>query len=148
MGRIDSDVRKLSRRGFVTASLTAAGGLAIGVAMPRSAWAGLPVAAEPWADTVDTKGKEINAWLVIEPDETVLIRVAKSEMGEGIFTSLPMIVAEELHATGGRSRPSTRPPAATRRRTRSMAAWARAAAAPSAARASICSRRVPAPAPG
>ena len=39
---------------------------------------------------------EINAWLVIDPDDSVIIRVAKSEMGEGIFTSLPMIVAEEL----------------------------------------------------
>ena len=96
MGHIDSDLRKLSRRGFVTASLTAAGGLAIGVAMPKAVLAGLPVAAEPWTDPVDTKAKEINAWLVIEPDGTVLIRVAKSEMGEGIFTSLPMIVAEEL----------------------------------------------------
>ena len=39
---------------------------------------------------------EINAWLVIDPDNSVTVRVAKSEMGEGIFTSLPMIVAEEL----------------------------------------------------
>jgi isoquinoline 1-oxidoreductase beta subunit len=96
MGHVDHDLEKLSRRAFITASLTAAGGLAIGVAAPTSAWAGLPVAAEPWAAPVATKGKEINAWLVIEPDETVLIRVAKSEMGEGTFTSLPMIVAEEL----------------------------------------------------
>ena len=37
-----------------------------------------------------------NAWLVIAPDDTVTIRVAQSEMGEGVFTSMPMMVAEEL----------------------------------------------------
>ena len=42
-------------------------------------------------------GAEVNAWLVISPDDTVTIRVAQSEMGEGVFTAMPMIVAEELH---------------------------------------------------
>ena len=40
--------------------------------------------------------QEINAWLVIGSDDTVTIRVAQSEMGEGVFTSMPMLVAEEL----------------------------------------------------
>jgi isoquinoline 1-oxidoreductase beta subunit len=61
------------------ASLTAAGGLAIGV---RSA--------------VSAEAIEIGPWLGIEPDETVIIRVARSEMGQGIWTALPMLVAEEL----------------------------------------------------
>ena len=39
---------------------------------------------------------EITAWIVIEPDDTVIIRVARSEMGQGSFTALPMLVAEEL----------------------------------------------------
>src|SRR5262249_36878466 len=39
---------------------------------------------------------EVTAWIVIEPDDTVIIRVAKSEMGQGSFTALPMLIAEEL----------------------------------------------------
>jgi isoquinoline 1-oxidoreductase beta subunit len=73
----------LSRRGFILASLSAAGGLIIGIR---------PVdAASP-----DSAGAELGAWIVIDPDESVTLRVAKSEMGQGIFTALPMILAEEL----------------------------------------------------
>ena len=39
---------------------------------------------------------EVNAWILIEPDDTVTLRLRKSEMGQGGFTALPMIVAEEL----------------------------------------------------
>ena len=41
-------------------------------------------------------GQEVNAWLIIGSDDMVTIRVAQSEMGQGVFTSMPMIVAEEL----------------------------------------------------
>ena len=41
-------------------------------------------------------GQEVNAWLIIGSDDTVTIRVAQSEMGQGVFTSMPMIIAEEL----------------------------------------------------
>ena len=41
-------------------------------------------------------GQEVNAWLIIGSDDTVIIRVAQSEMGQGVFTSMPMLVAEEL----------------------------------------------------
>jgi isoquinoline 1-oxidoreductase subunit beta len=79
----------VSRRRFLTTSLTAAGGLAIGVCLPGIAGAA-SIAAQPW------DAGEINAWIVIEPDDQVVIRVAQSEMGEGVLTSMPMIVAEEL----------------------------------------------------
>ena len=39
---------------------------------------------------------EINAWVVIEPDDTVIIRIARSEMGQGTLTGLAQMVAEEL----------------------------------------------------
>jgi len=85
----------LHRRHFVLCSLSAAGGMAIGVMIPGLARAaGLD--AEPWDKAAPADGTEINAWLVIEPDNSVIVRVAQSEMGEGILTSLPMIVAEEL----------------------------------------------------
>ena len=40
--------------------------------------------------------KEVNAWVVIEPDDTVVIRIARSEMGQGTLTGLAQLVAEEL----------------------------------------------------
>ena len=97
MGHIDST--GLTRRNFLVATLTAAGGLAIGVSIPGFAAAvppiGAPPIGAPWDDAPPPAG-EINAWIVIDPDDTVTIRCAKAEMGEGVLTSMPMIVAEEL----------------------------------------------------
>jgi isoquinoline 1-oxidoreductase beta subunit len=90
----------LTRRSFVITTLSAAGGLAIGVGMPGRLSA-LPVQPEPW-NSEKAPETEINAWLVIEPDDTIIMRVAQSEMGEGIFTSLPMIIAEELECDWSR----------------------------------------------
>src|SRR5438552_649124 len=39
---------------------------------------------------------EVNAWVVIRPDDTVVIRIARSEMGQGTLTGLAQLVAEEL----------------------------------------------------
>ena len=39
---------------------------------------------------------EINAWVVVKPDDTVVIRIARSEMGQGTLTGLAQLVAEEL----------------------------------------------------
>src|SRR5207249_12134805 len=39
---------------------------------------------------------EVNAWVVIRPDDTVVVRVARSEMGQGTMTGLAQLVAEEL----------------------------------------------------
>ena len=83
----------LSRRQFIVTGLTAAGGLAIGIG-PADA---LPIAAQPWSpETADPH--EMNAWLIIEPDDTIIIRYPRSEMGQGSFTALPMMVAEDLEA--------------------------------------------------
>ena len=86
----------LTRRLFVTSSLSAAGGLVIAVAAPALADAA-PLAAEPWSPESPTHAAgEINAFVVVDPDNSILIRIAKSEMGQGVMTSLAMIVAEEL----------------------------------------------------
>jgi isoquinoline 1-oxidoreductase beta subunit len=82
-----------SRRDFLVAALTASGGLAIGISLPGIAGA-LPLPGTPY-DTGVAAG-EINAWIMIEPDDSIVIRVAKAEMGQGVMTSMPMIVAEEL----------------------------------------------------
>jgi hypothetical protein len=77
----------ITRRGFVFGISAAVGGLVLGF---KSA------AAQTGATQAAATTPELTAWVVIEPDDTVVIRVARSEMGQGIFTSLPMLVAEEL----------------------------------------------------
>ncbi|KMO44475.1 aldehyde dehydrogenase [Methylobacterium tarhaniae] len=74
----------LSRRFFLAGSAAAAGGLALGFDLPGAAAA--PAAGAP----------EVNAWVVVRPDETVVIRIARSEMGQGTLTGLAQLVAEEL----------------------------------------------------
>src|SRR5262249_42283226 len=91
----DSPVPSLDRRRFLVATLSAAGGLAVGVVLPGRAGA-FPLGPDPSDKAVPGDAREINAWIVVEPDDSVIIRVAQSEMGEGVFTSMPMIVAEEL----------------------------------------------------
>jgi isoquinoline 1-oxidoreductase beta subunit len=83
----------LSRRAFIAAGVTAAGGLFVAVAARAS---GIPLSPAPWADEGAPAPSEVDAFVVVEPDETILLRIAKSEMGQGVMTSLAMIVAEEL----------------------------------------------------
>ena len=79
----------LSRRKFIVGSAAAAGGgLALGFQFPF-------VKSAAAQGTVNTY-PEINAWVVIKPDETCAIRIARSEMGQGTLTGLAQLVAEEL----------------------------------------------------
>jgi isoquinoline 1-oxidoreductase subunit beta len=83
----------ITRRHFVVASASAAGGLAISVAFPGLADAA-SIGAQAWGP--DSAPNEINAFLAIDPDGSILIRSPHNEMGQGAITALPMIVAEEL----------------------------------------------------
>ncbi|KQW40017.1 molybdopterin cofactor-binding domain-containing protein [Rhizobacter sp. Root404] len=85
---------RLNRRHFIGASTAAAGSLVVGFHVPfaNSAQAQAPLAVPP----------EVNAWVVIKPDETVVIRVARSEMGQGTLTGLAQLVAEELDCAWAR----------------------------------------------
>ena len=85
----------LSRRRFVTTALTAAGGLALGVGIGGPASAAV-LNVRPWNDDTKRYPGEIDAWVVIEPDDTVIIRYGRAEMGQGSFTALPQILTEEL----------------------------------------------------
>ncbi len=76
-------VPKFDRRAFLVSS--AAAGLSLGFHIPFSDEAQAQ-AATP----------EVNAWVVIKPDDTVVIRIARSEMGQGTRTGLAQLVAEEL----------------------------------------------------
>jgi isoquinoline 1-oxidoreductase subunit beta len=86
---------KISRRQFVISTAAIGGGLVLGFFLPSRQAKAATIAPKPWTSPTEG-GKEVNAWLVIGSDDTVTIRVAQSEMGEGVFTSMPMLVAEEL----------------------------------------------------
>lgn len=83
---------KLNRRDFLKASAVAGGGLVLEFCFP------VPVAnaasANPSASVA--AATEVNAWIVIHPDDRVVVRIARSEMGQGSYTALAQLVAEEL----------------------------------------------------
>ncbi len=76
----------ISRRKFLQGSAAVAGSLVVGFHVPFASA----------ADATATTAPEINAWVVIKPDDTVVIRIARSEMGQGTLTGLAQLVAEEL----------------------------------------------------
>jgi isoquinoline 1-oxidoreductase beta subunit len=77
----------LNRRAFVIGTAAAGAGLALGLDLPFGGPA-LVRAAD--------RSPEVNAWVVVRPDDTVVIRIARSEMGQGTLTGLAQLVAEEL----------------------------------------------------
>src|SRR5574339_432024 len=81
-------IPNLSRRRFIVGSVAAGGGLALGFRVPF----GLEAAA---AERAAGDG-EVNAWVVVKPDDTCVIRIARAEMGQGTHTGLAQLVAEEL----------------------------------------------------
>jgi isoquinoline 1-oxidoreductase beta subunit len=87
--------QKINRRQFIITTAAVGGALALGFYMPSREPEAAAIADKPWTPPT-AGGTEVNAWLVIGPDDTVTIRVAQSEMGEGVFTSMPMLIAEEL----------------------------------------------------
>mgnify|MGYP006276442725 CR=1 FL=1 len=84
-----------SRRDFIIKGTLVGGGLMLGIgAIPDQAYAASP----QYDPNTPTKygDAEVNAWVSIAPDETVYIRVARSEMGQGTRTGLAQLVTEEL----------------------------------------------------
>lgn len=73
----------LNRRNFLVASAAATGGFSLAFSFP-------------YAPAMAAEVQEINAWVVIHPDDKVVIRIARSEMGQGTLTGLAQMVAEEL----------------------------------------------------
>jgi isoquinoline 1-oxidoreductase beta subunit len=78
---------KISRRKFIVGSAAVAGGgLALGLNVPFG------------VGTVQAQGAatEVNIWVAIKPDDTCVVRIARSEMGQGTLTGIAQLVAEEL----------------------------------------------------
>lgn len=87
-----------SRRQFVVGAASVSSGLAIGLELP---WGLAKLSAAPVTEPVlptalQSSHPEIGAWVVIEPDDRVIVRVVRSEMGQGTITGLAQLVAEEL----------------------------------------------------
>src|SRR5947208_16658919 len=81
-----TETPKMDRRSFLIGTTAAGGGLALGLKVPFGAAVAQAQNGPP----------EVNAWVVIKPDDTVVIRIARSEMGQGTLTGLAQMVAEEL----------------------------------------------------
>jgi isoquinoline 1-oxidoreductase subunit beta len=77
---------KIDRRSLLLGSVATTGAFTLGFHIPFETAAA--------ADEVP----EVNAWVVVKPDDTVVIRIARSEMGQGTMTGLAQLVAEELEA--------------------------------------------------
>ena len=82
------------RRNFLIKTAALTGGLALGIRLPTAAQAAIS----------SPGGPELTHWIIIQPDETVVVRVARSELGQGTFTGLAMLVAEELECDWGKVR--------------------------------------------
>ena len=85
---------QVNRREFLDAAATLGGGLIIGLSLPGCG-AKSPPAADA-AGSADAGGRDLNAWLRIGADDTITMIVDRSEMGQGVYTALPMLLAEEL----------------------------------------------------
>lgn len=99
-------VQNPSRRKFIQESTALMGGLVIGFYLPLSG--GRAYAADAPPKPVYPP----NAFIRIAPDDSITIVVNKSEMGQGVYTSLPMLIAEELEADWSRIRVESAPVAA------------------------------------
>src|ERR1700693_5157344 len=85
----------VSRRDFIFTAASAAGGLLLGIGAAPSSARAATISEQPWDDN-DYARHEIDAWIAIDPDDSILIRYQRSEMGQGSMTALPMIITEEL----------------------------------------------------
>ncbi|MFI5445601.1 molybdopterin cofactor-binding domain-containing protein [Polaromonas sp. UC242_47] len=89
----------LNRRDFLISSSAVTGGLMLGVTL------GLPLASQA-AGTLYTP----NAWVHIADDNTITLISARSEMGQGVYTAMPMLIAEELNVDIRRIKVAIAPP--------------------------------------
>src|SRR5689334_13886350 len=100
---MSSDV---TRREFLATVAAAHGALVLGFWMPDKTQAQTPVAKPSgavWYE--DPATPEVNAWIVVAPDDTVTIRIAQTELGQGVWTSNAMMIAEELQCDWAKVRP-------------------------------------------
>jgi len=129
----------VSRRQFLFSTAAAGGGLALGLYAP---WLTHALAQTP----LGADGSEVGAWVFIRPNDDVMIRIARSEMGQGTLTGLAQLVAEELECDWKKVKTEYPTPGETLRASASGATCRRGEVAVFAARKSMFARAVPLPA--
>src|SRR5262249_28845194 len=93
--------RVVSRRTFLVTGAAAGGGLLLGVYLPRTIGAKAQVADETLAP---------NAFVRIKPDDSITLIMPQVEMGQGTYTSMSMLIAEELEVDLAKVGPEAAPP--------------------------------------
>src|SRR5262249_57918810 len=97
----ENGMSDVNRREFLAMAAAAPGAFILGFRVPQANAQSGPRPA--WYE--DSATPEINAWIVIAPDDTVTIRIGQSELGQGVWTSNAMMVAEELQCDWNKVRP-------------------------------------------
>src|SRR4030095_8077664 len=92
---------RVPRRLFLTSSLAAGGGLLLGYSLSPGRFNQLASAASPKHSSA-ASDIPLNAWIRITPNDVVTLISSQSEMGQGIMTTLPAVLAEELGADWSR----------------------------------------------
>ena len=98
----------VTRREFLATVAAAQGAFVLGFWMPEKAHAQTqtPASTPPGAAWYEEPATpEVNAWIVVAPDDTVTIRIAQTELGQGVWTSNAMMVCEELQCDWTKVRP-------------------------------------------
>src|SRR5580700_9125522 len=85
----------VNRRDFILTAVSVAGGLMIGIGAAPGSVDAAAISMQPWNEN-EYAPHEIDAWIAIDPDDSILIRYQRSEMGQGSMTALPMMITEEL----------------------------------------------------
>src|SRR5262249_27497759 len=100
----DNSTIDINRREFLATLAAAEGAFILGFWVPSKANAQTqtPQGAAWYADP---STPEINAWIVISPDDTVTVRIGQTELGQGVWTSNAMMVAEELQCDWNKVKP-------------------------------------------
>ena len=104
MSNNDLTQPNLSRRDLLSTAAAATGALVIGFWMPQRAPAQI-ISPEGAAWANEPAVDEVNAWVVVAPDDTVTVRIAQTELGQGVWTSNAMMVCEELQCDWSKVRP-------------------------------------------
>ena len=93
----------IDRREFLAIAGAATGALVLGFWVPQKRANAAENSGATWYEEPEVP--ELNAWVVIEPDDTVIVRIAQTELGQGVWTSNAMMVCEELQCDWSKVRP-------------------------------------------
>ena len=93
-----------TRRDLLSGAVATTGALVVAFFLPQRPMAQIhDQGTATWA--IEPPVEEINAWVVVAPDETVTVRIAQTELGQGVWTSNAMMVCEELQCDWSKVRP-------------------------------------------